>query len=149
MSELERDWTRVVRDELTARGALVMVAAANRYTVPGWPDRWVCHCLWAGWLELKTEDGLVSALQARRVREICARRPGTAWVLRRRVDHWALQGADGLDRCEVRPCGACLLLALAHMERRETGESRDDAARAAAALADGAAGHAWNYRVVG
>lgn len=147
---LERDWTKVVRDELTARGALVAVMAANRYTVPGWPDRWVGHRLWTGWLELKTEDGVVSALQAQRVRDIRARRPGTAWVLRLRGDHWVLQGADGLDRCEVRPCGACLLLALAEMERLETGESRDDRARAAMrALAESVAGSAWNYRVVG
>jgi len=78
----ESESTRRLCEELEQCGCLVKPHVASMMNQPGWPDRWVCHRLWHGHLEMKAGDGELSPLQRRRLSEIERRQPGTAFVLR-------------------------------------------------------------------
>jgi hypothetical protein len=82
LSATESDMTRTLCRALEERGALVKAHAASRMNAPGWPDRWVCHRLWHGHLEMKRGDEPLTPLQRRRAAEIDARQPGTVFVVR-------------------------------------------------------------------
>lgn len=57
--EFNRSWSR----ELTLCGALVFPIVASAMQQPGWPDRYVAHRRWSGWLEGKVERGAASKIQ--------------------------------------------------------------------------------------
>lgn len=93
----ESEWTRaVVMPALKSCNCMVFAVvggAAQRsdsreerapvvMQQPGWPDRYVHHKYWAGWLEIKGEKTRVTDLQAKVMRELNNRRPGSAFVLR-------------------------------------------------------------------
>jgi len=75
--------TRALCKKLKALGVVVYAATANRFSVPGWPDRWICHRLWTGWLEFKSDDGILRPDQKACIRQIVASGgPGVCWVVR-------------------------------------------------------------------
>lgn len=47
--------TRDLCKELRQLGASVYVAVGGIYSRPGWPDRWIGHRKWCGWIEFKRE----------------------------------------------------------------------------------------------
>jgi hypothetical protein len=75
--------TRDLCAELTKLGAKVRVIQGGaRFQQSGWPDRWLCHPAWHGHLEMKDVNGSLSSLQRSVIRDINARCPGTAFVVR-------------------------------------------------------------------
>jgi hypothetical protein len=92
----EPELTRAFCAALAARGALVKAHVASLMNDSGWPDRWICHRLWHGHLEFKGPRTAVTALQAKRIREVEARQPGTAYVARFVGEGFVqLEDADG------------------------------------------------------
>lgn len=78
---MESKFTKVICDALKKRNALVFAIVAGKRQEPGWPDRYVAHTLWSGWLEFKGPKTVVTDLQRYRLRELVARGV-EAWVLR-------------------------------------------------------------------
>lgn len=78
----ETKLTRELCRALEKLGALTLSLTASRYQQPGWPDRWVCHRAFTGWLEFKGPDTQVTPLQLERMRQINERSPGSAFVVR-------------------------------------------------------------------
>lgn len=79
MSESSK--TRKLCRELEVLGAVTLPYVGSRYGVSGWPDRWICHPLWTGWVEFKDRDNDRPAkLQWKRLREIWLRDPGGVFV---------------------------------------------------------------------
>jgi hypothetical protein len=93
----EPELTRAFCAALAARGALVKAHVASLMNDSGWPDRWICHRLWHGHLEFKGEWTAVTALQKKRIRDVEARQPGTAFVAKFTADGHGIQleDADG------------------------------------------------------
>jgi hypothetical protein len=46
-------WTRRICNEMKACNALVFACVGGPMQEPGWPDRYVHHTYWSGWLEFK------------------------------------------------------------------------------------------------
>ena len=64
-------------------GTLVLNLHGHMMQAPGWPDLYVAHWKWAGWLELKTEKDEPTTLQAQVIRDL-KRRGVPAFVARLR-----------------------------------------------------------------
>lgn len=60
--------------------------SASKYQQPGWPDRYLVHTLWCGWLEFKNINTPVEPIQRKRMSEIWARQPGTVFIVRKGED---------------------------------------------------------------
>ena len=80
MSESEE--TRGMCRALEALGAMTYPLVAGRYTPSGWPDRYLHHRRWHGFIEFKSPSREVEPLQRRMLRELNARCPGSAFVVR-------------------------------------------------------------------
>jgi hypothetical protein len=59
--------TRKICKALKAKGALVFAVVGGPMQEPGWPDRYVAHWKWSGWLEFKTPTGRLTPLQKQRL----------------------------------------------------------------------------------
>jgi len=81
-SRTESAQTRELCRELEALGAITHAQVANQFSSPGWPDRYIIHPLWHGHLEFKAYNGSVTPLQAKVIRDLNARVPGSAYVVR-------------------------------------------------------------------
>jgi hypothetical protein len=97
-------------------GAYVKAHVASAMNPSGWPDRWLCHRLWHGHIEFKLGTSL-TPLQAKRIKEVNRRQPGTAFVVRFAEGGLRIEGADGMMLSEV-PGGdpMALLKALADLQ---------------------------------
>lgn len=71
---LERYFQSKLIDSLKRRGAMVLNLHGHEMMASGWPDLYVSHPIWRGWLELKTERGRLSTLQEMRLKDLAARR---------------------------------------------------------------------------
>lgn len=78
----ETKWTGIICDEMEKCNAIIFACVAQKMQAPGWPDRQVTHRYWMGWLEFKGETTKVTKLQKKRIRDLNARQPGTAYVVR-------------------------------------------------------------------
>lgn len=74
--------TRALCRALEKCGALTFAVVGSTMQRAGWPDRWILHRDWTGWLEFKAHDGSVSAVQRTTLAGMNDRRPGTAYVVR-------------------------------------------------------------------
>ena len=72
--------SELTRELLT--GCMVFSCVASRMQTSGWPDRYVSHPLWSGWLEFKAENGRLSALQREVLRRLRSHDAGQAFVAR-------------------------------------------------------------------
>lgn len=105
----ESEWTRRICNGLKECGAVVFALVGSRMQAPGWPDRWVGHTVWSGWLEFKGLDTELRPLQAKIISDINARWPGGAYVVRQGI---TIEDAHGNVLATVRDRPASLLLAL-------------------------------------
>lgn len=62
-------------------GAMVFAVVAHRLQESGWPDRYVSHVRWRGWLEFKGPETPVAVKQRIVLRGLRAR-GDAAWVVR-------------------------------------------------------------------
>jgi hypothetical protein len=80
MSECEK--TREFCLRLESVGAYIFPIVAHKRQQPGWPDRYISHVLWHGFVEFKDWKTPVQLNQRLRLREMNRRQPGSAWVAR-------------------------------------------------------------------
>jgi hypothetical protein len=74
MIKTENQWKAALVKELRAAGALVLSVHGHAQQAPGWPDIYVAHCIWSGWIELKSHDGELSEAQrivGRKLEALC------------------------------------------------------------------------------
>jgi hypothetical protein len=79
---LESDFTRKICSDLKALGALVYPLIGQTRGVRGWPDRYVHHWRWCGFLEFKGPKTIVDPLQLETIRKLNQRREFTAFIVR-------------------------------------------------------------------
>lgn len=72
--------TRSVCDKLRKQGAEIFSCVASRMQTPGWPDRFVAHKQWSGWIEFKREGENLNTLQSIIVRKLKERGANVAIV---------------------------------------------------------------------
>jgi hypothetical protein len=100
---------------------------AGRYTPSGWPDRYLHHPIWRGFVEFKTEDGRIKHLQKNTLRELRYRAPGTAYVVRHQVNIITTPDEDREWKYDGSALG--LLVALAQAQQQELEDARNKAVR--------------------
>lgn len=81
-TESESKGSRRLYRELRAHNALVLALVAHRAQEGGWPDCFVCHTLWQGWLEIKADKTIISTKQHYIIQELNARHAASAFVIR-------------------------------------------------------------------
>mgnify|MGYP001615058920 CR=1 FL=1 len=59
----EADWKSQLRKAFDTCGAQSLSLHGHGMQAPGWPDLWIGHHLWKGWIELKMWNGEVSTPQ--------------------------------------------------------------------------------------
>lgn len=94
--ETESQWTKKVCEELRKCNALVFSLVAQRAGEAGWPDRYVCHKLWNGWLEFKGKATKLKQKQACMIRELNVRQPGSAFIIRPYEDSSSAKSNGGI-----------------------------------------------------
>lgn len=85
-----------VRQTLQGEGAMVLNLHGHSHQVSGWPDLFVAHWTWRGWLELKTGKRKLTALQRRVIDELRLRGE-QVWVLRYTQDGVSLETSKGVE----------------------------------------------------
>lgn len=78
----ESEWTRLVCEEMSRCNTIIFPCVASKMQAAGWPDRWVCHKLWCGWLEFKGENTLLTVKQHHIIYSLNKRQPCSAFVVR-------------------------------------------------------------------
>lgn len=59
----ETEWKAKLKKAFEGIGAKVLSLHGHAMQAPGWPDLYVCHPIWTGWIELKMHDGELSTAQ--------------------------------------------------------------------------------------
>lgn len=59
-----------LRESLHAAGAVTFKTHGDPYTRAGWPDLWVGHWRFSGWIEAKAGDGTLTPLQVATLRKL-------------------------------------------------------------------------------
>ncbi len=65
--------TRKLCRSLEAQGALTYPLIQDEYTPAGWPDRYICHRRWRGFIEAKALKGKLSKAQVQVLNALVAR----------------------------------------------------------------------------
>ena len=78
----ETEWTGELLAHAQSVGAVYLAVVGSEMQQPGWPDRYLSHVLWHGWVEFKGQRTVIEPLQVKRMKELNMRRPGSAWVVR-------------------------------------------------------------------
>ncbi len=78
----ESPWTRKICQEMRKCNAMVFSVVGGQMQMPGWPDRYICHRYWQGWLEFKGVQTRVSSIQRVVLRGLRKHHPGLAYVVR-------------------------------------------------------------------
>lgn len=73
--------TRKLCRALEKQGAITYPLIAGKKTPIGWPDRFVAHAKWSGFLEMKARGGRIGEAQAQRIQQL-RDRGVAAFVLR-------------------------------------------------------------------
>lgn len=69
----ERRFQKKVVDALREAGALVLNKVGSEAEGPGWPDLYIAHVAWTGWLELKTGFNWPTRVQNYRIAQLTER----------------------------------------------------------------------------
>ncbi len=77
----EFEWKAQLTEDLRGKAALVLSLHGHAMQAPGWPDLYIAHRFWSGWLELKREATL-APLQRERLEGLTSRGVN-GWIV-----HW-------------------------------------------------------------
>jgi hypothetical protein len=89
--------TRTLCKDLETISCITFPIVAGAFAPPGWPDRYLHHKLWQGWIEFKIEGGDVTKLQRERIVQLNHRCPGSAFVVRHLFDgRLQIEDIDGM-----------------------------------------------------
>lgn len=69
-SYTENKFQAALVKEFEKMRCLVFNCHGHKMQAAGWPDLWIAHAAWTGWLELKRANREVTPLQKRRIRQI-------------------------------------------------------------------------------
>ena len=78
----ESPWTREICAQLKRQNCMTFAVVAHKLQEPGWPDRYVHHAYWRGWLEFKGPKTRTAPKQKIIIRELNVRRPWSAFIVR-------------------------------------------------------------------
>ena len=126
----ESEWNRAFCKSLIDEcGADIFACVASERQTPGFPDRYISHPLFSGWVECKRSGNSLSKLQERICKRLNQHQPGTAWVLWLNDDlplhpeslQWFDPGGNVWRSVIVEQCNRPieLLKQLNHYQRRE------------------------------
>lgn len=107
---LERDWQRSIARKLREQGAIVLVKQGNAGEGPGWPDLYVAHTTWTGWLELKIEPNTTTPRQAQMLKKLRAQGVQAYTLVWVDADRWDLRCEHAKDTETTLPGKADALL---------------------------------------
>lgn len=91
---MESKKTRELCAELVAQGAKIFACVASLMQTSGWPDRYISHIKWSGWLEMKDEKTVLRTNQKIVIRDLRKRHTPVA-VLRFVGDVLRLEDEEG------------------------------------------------------
>ncbi len=96
---MECEKTRKLCTELKNVNALVFAIVGSTRQEPGWPDRWISHKLWTGFIEFKDERTAIKKKQRWIIQQINKRSPGGAFFVRfpNRIESWDGKLIDTFD----------------------------------------------------
>lgn len=77
----ESQWNRAFCSALTKCNAEIFACSASMRQTPGWPDRWICHTLFSGWVECKRVTYDLTEAQRLIHQSLNQKRPGSAFVI--------------------------------------------------------------------
>ena len=80
--ETESERTRRFCAEMIRLNGVVFAVVGGVRQEAGWPDRYICHRVWQGWIEFKNPNGTLSTKQRIVLRSLHERKPGLAYVVR-------------------------------------------------------------------
>ena len=63
MTMTENKWKAALKKAFVEAGADALSLHGHGMQAPGWPDLWIGHWRWSGWLELKAHKGELSTAQ--------------------------------------------------------------------------------------
>lgn len=93
----EAEFTATICDDLRRCNAVVLPIVGNAMMPRGWPDRYVHHAYWQGWLEFKAVNGIIAAAQREIMKSLNVRKSGSAFVVRQLAVHCATDGRAALQ----------------------------------------------------
>lgn len=112
-----------VKRALESQGAEVLNLHGHAMQAAGWPDLYVAHWAWEGWLELKSGAEKLTSAQAHKLK-VLDQRQVAAFVLRAsrggvRVEDWSgfVEDVGPLGLCEMTGAKLIALLAKATVKR--------------------------------
>ena len=104
----ENAWKARLKKDLEALNGVVLSVHGHAMQAPGWPDLYVAHSRWSGWIELKMPRGSLSGIQVA-VGKKLARHDIWAMV----TDHgdfWTVQRHPTIDHStDIEPSARALL----------------------------------------
>ena len=71
---------RLVKAWREAGGEILNIMGGGYMQAPGWPDVFVCHKLWSGWLEIKGPKTKIQPTQERIIKALSVTQ--NAWIVR-------------------------------------------------------------------
>lgn len=74
-------FTNLFRTKMVDSGAKILKIHGHGFQASGWPDNYIAHHLWNGWIELKVDKEPLSALQRMTIGDL-RERGVLAWVAR-------------------------------------------------------------------
>lgn len=77
----ESEWNRKFCSSLTKCNAEVFACSASFRQTPGWPDRYIQHTIFCGWVEAKRITNDLTAAQQLIIRSLNQKRAGSAFIL--------------------------------------------------------------------
>lgn len=77
----ESQWNRAFCSALTKCNAEIFACSASMRQTPGWPDRFIQHTLFSGWVEAKRVSYDLTNAQRQIITSLNQKRAGTAFVL--------------------------------------------------------------------
>jgi len=91
----ESQYQKFLGDKLRSAGAMVLKLHGHAQQSSGWPDLFIGHRIWTGWLEVKFQDGRwKNELQRHRIRDLRFRNV-PCFVIRWMAGHEVLEDEDG------------------------------------------------------
>lgn len=92
---LETHFQRKLIQLIEDVGAVVLNVHGHSYQKSGWPDLYVAHWAWSGWMELKVGRNRPSPLQREMMISLARRRVNVVWV-RLKDDVVTVHAPDGI-----------------------------------------------------
>jgi hypothetical protein len=107
---LERTWQSKLAKSLREQGAVVLVKHGNSTEGPGWPDLYVAHRQWTGWLELKIEPNKPTQRQRSVMQKLRSQGVEVYTLVWMDEGCWDLRGGCGVESLTTMPGDAAAIL---------------------------------------